>query len=64
MFTFKKITVGFLVIWGLAACDNEQEMVIKPERVDVREGNEVQKSKPQDNVPSYEAPSIIYMEVG
>ena len=56
MFTFKKITVGFLVIWGLAACDNEQEMVIKPERVDVREGNEVQKSKPQDNVPSYEAP--------
>ncbi|CAK6481321.1 hypothetical protein IFT92_09660 [Peribacillus simplex] len=43
MFTFKKITVGFLVIWSLAACDNEQEMVIKPERVDVQEENEVQK---------------------
>ncbi|MCM3674826.1 hypothetical protein M3699_13260 [Peribacillus simplex] len=53
MFTLKKITVGFLVIWSLAACDNEQVMIIKPERVDLKE---VQKPTPQDNVPSYEAP--------
>ncbi|MGG0412434.1 hypothetical protein [Peribacillus simplex] len=54
MFTFKKITVGFLVIGSLAACDNEQEMVIKPERVDLKEENEVQKPTPQDNVSSYD----------
>lgn len=31
-------------------------MVIKPERVDVQEKKEVQKTTPEDNVPSYEAP--------
>ncbi|MGG0789462.1 hypothetical protein ABE132_12165 [Peribacillus simplex] len=55
MFTFKKIFVGLLVIWSLAACDDVQEQVIKNEKVDVEQKNEVQDYK-QEDVPSYEAP--------
>ncbi|MEX6701727.1 hypothetical protein [Peribacillus frigoritolerans] len=57
MFTFKQIFVGLLVIWSLAACDKEQEQVIKnDERVDVEQKNELQDSTQQEDVPSYEAP--------
>ncbi|MGE7759639.1 hypothetical protein [Peribacillus sp. NPDC097895] len=56
MFTFKKISVGLLVIWSLAACDNEQEQVIKNEKVDVEQKYDVKDSTQQEEVPSYEAP--------
>ncbi|MGZ9818134.1 hypothetical protein ACXM0N_19940 [Peribacillus simplex] len=56
MFTFKQIFVGLLVIWSLAACDKEQEQVIKNERVNVEQKNELQDSTQQKDVPSYEAP--------
>ncbi|MCK1995572.1 hypothetical protein MPH61_23835 [Peribacillus muralis] len=56
MFNFKQIFLGLLVIWSLAACDKEQEQVIKNERVDVEQKSELQDSTHQENVPSYEAP--------
>ena len=56
MLSFKKISVGLLVIGSLAACDNEQDM--KNEKVDVEQKREVQDSTQHEDIPSYEAPKF------
>ncbi|MGE7878523.1 hypothetical protein [Peribacillus muralis] len=56
MFIFKEIFLGLLLICSLAACDNEQEQVIKNEKVEVEQKNEVQDSLKLENVSSYDAP--------
>lgn len=55
MFNFKKITVGILVFGSLVACDNEQEQVIKNEKVDVPKQNEVQDSTETTKQPIRES---------
>ncbi|MCK1994365.1 hypothetical protein GW626_21020 [Peribacillus muralis] len=54
MLSFKKITVGLIVIYSLAACDSGQ--VKKNEKVDAPKQNEVQDSTQQQGDPSFNTP--------
>ncbi|MFJ7684653.1 hypothetical protein [Peribacillus butanolivorans] len=53
---FQKMTVGFLVICCLAACDEQQ--IIKKEMIQIQKKTEVQDTS-SSNLPSYNAPKYL-----